>query len=196
MLGDIALLIVRLSGGWWAFREKFRGLKRRSLRQRLMLPIYYAYLYRYGAFIGHSSVIASEPCFPHNLYGIFIAGNARLGRNCVIFHQVTIGSNAIPGSKTVGAPTLGDNVYVGVGAKIIGKVTVGNNCRIGANCVVTTDVPDNTVVVLPPPRVMVRDHPLDNRYYRWSPEGPIYFDAGSWIRETDPAAIEALKNAF
>lgn len=41
-----------------------------------------------------------------------------------------------------GAPTIGDNVYIGPGAKIFGAIHIGNNVRIGANCVVLEDVPD------------------------------------------------------
>jgi serine O-acetyltransferase len=53
-----------------------------------------------------------------------------------------------------GAPTIGDNVYIGPGARIIGAVVVGNNVAVGANCVVTEDVPDNAVVVGVPARVV------------------------------------------
>jgi serine O-acetyltransferase len=130
------------------------------------------------------------------LHGIFVAGGASIGRNCVIFHQVTIGANSLPDSKTVGVPRIGDNVYIGVGAKIIGCVNVGDNCRIGANCVVTRDVPPNTTVVLGEPRLITREKPQDNRYFRWSPDGPQYFDAGEWHLEKDPATIEKLRGAF
>lgn len=196
MIEDIALIVVRCMGGFWKFRSRMVQLRRRSLQLKLMRAIYYAYLNRYGAYIGHSAQFDSEPCFPHNLHGIFIAGNAKIGRNCVIFQQVTLGANAIPTSKGVGCPTIGDNVYIGAGAKIIGRVTIGDHCRIGANCVVTTDVASNSIVVLPPPRMNSRDDRQDNRYFRWSADGPMYFEDGAWILETDPETIARLRNAF
>ena len=55
-----------------------------------------------------------------------------------------------------GAPTIGDNVYIGPGAKIFGAIHIGNNVRIGANCVVFEDVPDNATVVLPKPRIIIK----------------------------------------
>jgi serine O-acetyltransferase len=114
----------------------------------------------------------------------------------VIFHQVTLGANAIPSSKGVGCPTIGDNVYIGVGAKIIGKVHVGDNSRIGANCVVTSDVPPNSLVVQGPPRLIQREARQDNRYFRWTPGLPEYFDDGRWVVEHDPEIAARLQNAF
>lgn len=196
MLGDLAWLVIRLSGGFWAFRNLMLRRPRGGLMQRVLQAIYYSYLQRYGAFIGHSARIADEPCFPHSIHGIFIAGNAQIGRGCVLFQQVTIGANSLPDSKGVGTPTLGDNVYVGAGAKVIGAVIVGNNCRIGANCVITHDVPDNSIVVLPQPDVILRKEPRVNRYYRWSPNGPVYFESGQWLLERDPQLIEKLRHAL
>lgn len=196
MSEDIALLVVRLCGGFWNYRCKLRQQQKGSFTLKVMQLLYYIFLQRYGAFIAHSARFESEPCFPHNLNGIFIAGNAKIGRNCIIFQQVTIGANSLPDSKGAGTPIIGDNVYIGAGAKIIGAVTIGNNCRVGANCVVTSDVPDNAIIVLTRANILVRDHPLNNRYYRWSPEGPIYFESGKWILEQDPSVIEALRQAL
>ncbi len=45
-------------------------------------------------------------------------------------------------------------MYIGPGAKIIGNIKIGNNVSIGANTVVTKDVPENSVVVGIPARVI------------------------------------------
>jgi serine O-acetyltransferase len=66
----------------------------------------------------------------------------KIGRNCWINQQVTIGY-----SNDTDCPVIGDNVAIYAGAKIVGKVKIGNNSVIGANTVVTKDVPDNCVVV-------------------------------------------------
>jgi len=104
---------------------------------------------------------------PHGLFGIYISFGAKVGKNCVIFNNVTIGSNTLSDSKGYGAPTIGDNVYIGAGAKIIGNVKVGNNVRIGSNCVVTTDVEDNSTVVLSHPRIIKKSSKNNNHYYAW-----------------------------
>jgi len=104
---------------------------------------------------------------PHGLAGIFISYGAKVGTGCTIFHQVTIGSNTLADSRGAGAPTIGNNVYIGAGAKIIGAVTIGDGSRIGANAVVTFDVPSNATVVLPSPKVIVHDGPRDNVFVSW-----------------------------
>jgi serine O-acetyltransferase len=57
----------------------------------------------------------------------------------------------------MGYPTLGDNVYIGPGAKKVGAVRIGNNVAIGANCVVTKNIPGNSVVVGIPGRIISQD---------------------------------------
>lgn len=79
----------------------------------------------------------SKPNLPHGVSGIFISSGSKIGRNAVIFQQVTIGSVTTLDSKSQGSPIIGDNCYIGAGAKIIGNIKIGNNVRIGANCVYT-----------------------------------------------------------
>ena len=117
-----------------------------------------------GAFIPLQAEFSSVPRLPHDLNGIFISSGAKIGKGCVIYHQVTIGSVTSEGSKHRGSPCIGDNVILGAGAKVIGGVHIGNNVRIGANCVVSEDVPDNATVVLPHPRVLLREEARDNRF--------------------------------
>ncbi len=121
-------------------------------------------LYRNNASIPLVSKIGDNIIFPHGLSGIFISRGATIGNNCTIFHQVTIGSNTLADSKKSGAPTIGDNCYIGAGAKIIGNVHIGNNVRIGANAIVTMDIPDNATVVLEKPRIIVHNEKRDNSF--------------------------------
>ncbi|MBQ3076590.1 MAG: serine acetyltransferase [Clostridia bacterium] len=119
---------------------------------------------RYNASIPFKSGITPFVT-PHELSGIFISKGAVIGEGCTIFQQVTIGSNTLEGSRRYGAPTIGRNVYIGAGAKIIGRVTIGDNARIGAGCVVTEDIPAGATVVLPKPRVILRDDLPDNTFH-------------------------------
>lgn len=68
---------------------------------------------------------------PH--YGpIVVNAGARIGANCKIHVCTNIGESG----GVAGAPTLGDNVYIGPGAKIYGKITIASNIAIAANAAV------------------------------------------------------------
>lgn len=151
---------------YWSVRQK--AINGRGLSQRWNRYIHLDLMNRNNADIPLETQIDSLPTFPHGLTGIFISCGAKIGKNCVIFHQVTIGSNTLPDSRGKGSPVIGDNVYIGCGAKIIGNVRIGNNVRIGANCVVTQDIPDNATVVLEKPRIIVHSEPKDNRFIVYS----------------------------
>lgn len=190
----LVMLLVKACGGTW-------GLKQRCCRARNLLMrrfywlLWHGWMTQNGSSIEHTTVFGSQPCFPHGIKGVFISGDARIGRNCVIFQQVTIGSNYLLGSKRMGAPTIGDNCLIGAGARIIGGIKVGDNCRIGAGCVVFEDVPDNSVVVFAAPRVIQRTEPVTNRYYSRKNEVWHYFEDGTWVQEKDAALLTVLEEA-
>ena len=152
------------------------------------------YNYQNAVSIAWNSSFDGEPCFPHGIKGIFVSGGAKIGRYCVIFQQVTIGSNTLADSSQIGAPTLGDRVFIGAGAKIIGQVTVGNNVRIGANAIVHKDVADNSVVLCASQRVISREQTLDNRYYSKRNGKWCFFKDGSFHLENDKETIKCLES--
>lgn len=79
-----------------------------------------------------------------------------------MFQNVTIGSNTIKGSQSIGAPVIERNVFIGSGANIIGKVLIGSYSRIGAGCVVTNDVEKYSTVVMEKPRIIHHEKARDN----------------------------------
>lgn len=102
-----------------------------------------------GTNLNYGAIFESRPNLPHHLNGIIISPRAKIGKNCTIYQQVTIGQNEFGD-----APTVGNNVTIGAGAKIIGKVKIGNNVKIGANAVVVKDIPDNSTAVGVPARII------------------------------------------
>lgn len=66
----------------------------------------------------------------------------KIGKNCIFFQNVTIGTN---GSRI--GPTIGDNCFFGAGCVVVGDITIGNNVKVGANAIVTKSIPDNCTVV-------------------------------------------------
>jgi len=54
----------------------------------------------------------------------------------------------------IGRVTIGDNVFIGAESVVLPGVTIGSNVIIGANSTVTHDIPDNSVAVSSPARVI------------------------------------------
>jgi len=108
------------------------------------------------------NVFSAGLCLVH--YGtIVVSPKAQIGENCRIHPSTSIGDYN-------GAPTIGNNVYIGPGAKLFGKITIGNNVTIGANAVVNRDIPDNVTVGGIPAKIISTKSSLENDVY---PEGFI-----------------------
>lgn len=91
---------------------------------------------------------------PHT-FGLVVGGSTRLGRNCTLLQNVTLGGSFGKKDKHGRSqPWVGDNVTVGVGAVIVGPVRIGSDCIIGANSVVTTDIPEFSVAAGVPAKVI------------------------------------------
>lgn len=74
---------------------------------------------------------------------IIINPAAKIGNYCTLYPGVLIGHKKVNG----GAATIGNNVFIGASTKIIGPVKIGDNVTIGQNCVITKDIPSNSIVV-------------------------------------------------
>ena len=107
--------------------------------------------FKYGISIPASTQIGPGFYIGH-FGGIVVNEASTIGSNCNISQGVTLGQ-ANRGERK-GAPSIGDNVYIGPGAKVVGRVHVGSNVAIGANAVVTGDVPDDAVVGGVPAKVL------------------------------------------
>jgi serine O-acetyltransferase len=88
---------------------------------------------------------------------IVVSGYAKFGDNCRIRTGVVIGLKDV---NFPVAPNFGNNVDIGAGAKVLGDIRIGNNVRIGANSVVLCDVPDDSIAVGVPARIMPREQKI------------------------------------
>jgi serine O-acetyltransferase len=99
-------------------------------------------------------------CLPH--YGtIVVTSKATVGSNCRLHPGTTIGAYH-------GAPTIGNNVYIGPGARIFGDVTIGNYVSVGANAVVTKSFGDSLAIGGVPAEVISNKSTYDLKMF---PEG-------------------------
>jgi len=82
--------------------------------------------------------------------GIVIHRDSIIDENVYISPNVTVAGT----TNKVGAAKIGRNTVVSTGARLLGPVTIGQNCVIGANSVVISDIPDNSLVVGLPAKVI------------------------------------------
>ena len=101
-----------------------------------------------GADIPVNCQIGGGLLIPHP-NGIVIHPEVKIGPNCLIFQQVTIGVKGM-----LGLPDIGGHVDIGAGAKILGNIKIGNHACIGANAVVMQDVPAGKSAVGIPARIL------------------------------------------
>jgi serine O-acetyltransferase len=93
---------------------------------------------------------------------VVIGETAEIGKNCVMFHGVTLGGTGKHKGKR--HPTLGDNVMIGAHSTILGPIKIGNNVKIGAETVIINcDVPDNCTVVGAPGRIVKQNSQKVNK---------------------------------
>lgn len=84
--------------------------------------------------------------------GVVVAPGVEIGEGSFLSQNVSVE----PKPGVPGAPRIGRNVYVGVGAQIMGPVTVGDGAVVGAGAVVTADVAPGAVVAGVPARELKR----------------------------------------
>lgn len=78
---------------------------------------------------------------------IIVGHDAKIGSNLTIYQHVTISHGDV---------IIGDNVMLGAGAVVLPNVTTGNNVKVEINCVVVENIPDDSTVVLPKPRIIAK----------------------------------------
>lgn len=132
----------------WAYRLAHMLFKKNfKLLARIVSSISRSYT---GVDI-HPGARLGRRLFIDHANGVVIGETTKIGTDCVLFHQVTLGGVSM--SKGKRHPTLGDRVMVGAGAKVLGPIHVGSDARIAANAVVVRDVPAGCSAIGVPARV-------------------------------------------
>ena len=91
---------------------------------------------------------------------IIITAQAKIGENCSLRNGITIGVELR--GKRKGAPTIGNRVWIGPNATIVGKIKVGNDVLIGANSYVNFDVPDHSIVIGNPGKIISKENATED----------------------------------
>lgn len=100
-----------------------------------------------GFYIGHHGRIIINP-------------EAIIGSNVNIATGVTIGQENR--GKRKGSPVIGNNVWIGTNAVIVGKVHIGNDVLIAPLSYVNFDVPDHSIVIGNPAKIIPTENATQN----------------------------------
>ena len=113
-----------------------------------------------GVKIGKNCEIYSSACFGSEPYLISLGNHVRInaGVHFVthdggmwVLREYVHGGGAF---DLFGEISVGDNVHIGTNSIIMPGVTIGSNVVVGCGAIVTRDIPDNSVAVGIPARVI------------------------------------------
>lgn len=109
----------------------------------------------FKTYLPPSCQIGVGTLFGYKGMGTVIHTSSVIGENCAIAHGVTLGTS-VPYSSNheLRGPRVGSNTFIGAGAMILGDIEVGSNCTIAAGAVVLKSLPDNSIAVGVPARIV------------------------------------------
>ena len=122
----------------------------------------FLFLTRYVAHIQISAMTKIGNGFRISHFGnIFINPNAIIGRNFTISQGCLVGNSVVDRARY---PVIGDNVYMSANSMVVGGVNVGNDVLIAPGAFVNFDVPDNSIVIGNPGKIIKRDSSPTEKY--------------------------------
>lgn len=125
----------------------------------IMGKIYRIILYflgrKYGIEILQTTQIGKGLYMGHP-YNITINQNSIIGDNVNIMKGVTIGAENR--GDRVGCPTIGNRVYLGINSTVVGNIKIGNDVLISPNTFVNIDIPDHSIVIGNPCKIIHREN--------------------------------------
>jgi serine O-acetyltransferase len=111
---------------------------------------------KYGVYISLNAEIGLGIKLPHPT-SIVIGDRVKIGNNCTIYQNVTIGGKKRDNNTQTQYPIIKGNVIIFSGAVLIGAIIVEENCIIGANSVLNRDTEANTTYVGIPAKKIIRN---------------------------------------
>lgn len=134
--------------------RQFMYLKFTSLNGELTSAISpNAFIGRYNQNIGKGATILANATITS---GVTIGMGLLMYPNAVITHDCILGNfvELSPGATILGNCKIGNLTHIGANATILPNLKIGNNVVVGAGSVVTKDIPDDTLVVGVPAKIV------------------------------------------
>ena len=106
-----------------------------------------------GAVIGEDVHLLSSLIDCNTACLVEIGNHVGIGHAVMIYaHDAS--TNMHLGYTQIAKTTIGDYVFIGAGSIVLQGVTIGNNVIVGAGSVVRDNIPDNSVVMGNPARIV------------------------------------------
>lgn len=185
-------LIARLQRPFmiYGFKDPHSGAFRKYTRISSTATILHRERLQIGAnvWIGHHSVLDASA-------GLSIGDGVQIGVGVCIYTHGSQNAIRLLGSEYVNIPeaeragytrasvTIGRFTFVGSGAIILPGATIGDGVIIGPNAVVSGNVPDRTILTMPPSRAVGDTLTIDLEFATKEGVPPDYY-APSLLRET------------
>lgn len=121
----------------------------------------------------------------------------RIGNNVTMSIRVTLmahdaSTKKILGYTKIGQIHIGNNVFIGANTTVLPNVRIGDNCIIGANSVVTKSLPENTVAVGNPARVICS---VEEYKAKWMTAERVFDESYRFSKTITKEKIEEMKEA-
>ncbi len=121
--------------------------------------------HKYGTAVHSSAIIspyASIGAGSVVFHNCVLQSGSKIGKHCIINTRSSIDHDAIvddfvhlsPNVTLCANVKIGEGVHIGAGATILPNMNVGKNCVIGAGAVITQNLPDYSLVVGIPGKVI------------------------------------------
>ena len=109
----------------------------------------------------HPGAEIACPFFIDHGTGIVIGETSVIGKRVKMYQSVTLGALSLSKGREMKGikrhPTIGDDVTLYAGVSILGgDVTIGNRVTIGSNVFLTESIPDDTLVTIGKPELVVK----------------------------------------
>jgi acetyltransferase EpsM len=119
----------------------------------------------YGNAIDNNSIVSRNSVIEIGtviMPGAIINTGTRIGKHSIINTNASVDHDCIledyvhisPGSSIAGGIFIGEGTHIGTGASIIPNIKIGKWCIVGAGTVIINDIPDFSVVVGNPGRII------------------------------------------
>lgn len=135
-----------------AFYNAFKKPRSYQERHALENSRIISHIRESGGYVGNNVDFYDVKMDMSNAFLYHIGNNVTI-TNCRILNHDASMCKAL-GVTKIGKIFIGDNVFIGADSIVLPNVKIGNNVIVGAGCVISKDIPDNSVVVGNPCRII------------------------------------------